>query len=536
MARNELEQLDLPAVSGSPSIIRDIVSWCDPERSGEVARRYAGVADEDIGVGDTRVEAANQASTFGSASGGVTTSSTTDGAVPLRYIGEPEGDSLLAAASSLDSALSLVDEPLPFSDLGDKAVLSGAAERRSLAELCAAKNAAQKRRASNERFMASRRAPRRPPQRLQSPASSTASTFLAAFGRSEGGAERASQRRASGSRDRASHPGSRASSTRSRERGQGQGLSKPRLPSRPAFGSRSVAHGQDVYLLQKRAAELPAPGQYYGKRGRRGSFGKKVSGGRFNLSKPKTELDWVEYRAKDLPAPGTGQPEMGFSTFNSTRGGKISETTSKGMIDQHVYEKRGLPAPGAGQPKGGFSSLHALNRAGGRFNASNPKSDIEWQMYKASTLPAPGDGQPMGGFSTLATSGGQFNMSKPKNYIDQHVHNKKDMPSPGVNQPKGGFSTLSKSGGGFNMSNPKSDIEWQIYNASKLPAPGEGQPAGGFDTMTQKTHNKFHAGEQERAKLQGQALLRQTIKTKLIGQMRMFGLNKLQSKLQADDC
>ena len=136
--------------------------------------------------------------------------------------------------SKLLSALSLVDEPLPFSDLGDKAVLSGAAERRSLAELCAAKNAAQQRRASNERFMASRRAPRRPPQRLQSPASSTASTFLAAFGRSEGGAERASQRRASGSRDRASHPGSRASSTRSRKRGQGQGLSKPRLPSRPA--------------------------------------------------------------------------------------------------------------------------------------------------------------------------------------------------------------------------------------------------------------------------------------------------------------
>ena len=328
---------------------------------------------------------------------------------------------------------------------------------------------------------------------------------------------------------------SSAVSKGSEKRSQGRGVSKPRLPSRPAFGSRSVAHGQDVYLLQKRAAELPAPGQYYGLPGRRGSFGKTVSGGRFNMSKPKSELDWVEYRAKDLPAPGTGQPKMGFSTFNATRGGKISETTSKGMIDQHVYEKRDLPAPGAGQPKGGFSSMHALKRAGGRFNASNPKSDIDWQIHKASMLPAPGDGQPVGGFSTLATSGGQFNMSKPKSYIEQHIHEKKDIPSPGVNQPKGGFSTLNKSGGGFNMSNPKSDIEWQMYQASKLPAPGEGQPAGGFDTMTHKTFNKFHAGEQEKAKLRGKALLRQTIKTKLIGQMRMFGLNKLKSRLQAGD-
>ena len=29
----------------------------------------------------------------------------------------------------------------------------------------------------------------------------------------------------------------------------------------------------------------------------------KIGGGRFNESRPKSVLDWVEYRAKDLPGP-----------------------------------------------------------------------------------------------------------------------------------------------------------------------------------------------------------------------------------------
>ena len=161
-ASNEPELDLLPAVSGSPSIIRDIESWCDPKRHAKVVQRYAGVVvdNEDIGVGDTRIEGANQAPALSVASE-LTTSSDVDDVVPLRYKVKSARSSLLAAASSLDSALSLVDEPLPFSDVGGKAGLSSVAEQPSLADLCAAKHASQQRRASNERFMASRRGTRR---------------------------------------------------------------------------------------------------------------------------------------------------------------------------------------------------------------------------------------------------------------------------------------------------------------------------------------------------------------------------------------
>jgi hypothetical protein len=79
------------------------------------------------------------------------------------------------------------------------------------------------------------------------------------------------------------------------------------------------------------------PGQYHPD----GHY--KVNGGRFSNSKPKSDVDWSIYRAKQQPGPGQY---------------KVSKDIT-------------LP--------------------GGKFNMSNPKSDVDWAILKASQSPSPQD-------------------------------------------------------------------------------------------------------------------------------------------------
>jgi len=63
-----------------------------------------------------------------------------------------------------------------------------------------------------------------------------------------------------------------------------------------------------------------------------------TAGGRFNLSNSKSDLEWIEYFASQLPGPAD------------------------------------LPAPALPKP------------SGGRFSTSNPKSDVEWLMYRSAQV------------------------------------------------------------------------------------------------------------------------------------------------------
>ena len=93
----------------------------------------------------------------------------------------------------------------------------------------------------------------------------------------------------------------------------------------------------------------------------------KVSGGRFNMSKAKTDVEWQMYRAAQLPGPGQ-------------------------------YETGQLRLP-----------------PGGRLNESNPKSDIEWTIHRAKEIPGPGEYDPV-----LAgmTSGVRFNSHISKSHLE----------------------------------------------------------------------------------------------------------------------
>jgi hypothetical protein len=68
-----------------------------------------------------------------------------------------------------------------------------------------------------------------------------------------------------------------------------------------------------------------------------------IPGGKFNASKPKSNLEWKMYHAEQVPGPGA---------YNSD--------SSKSSI------------------------------SGGKFNSSKPKTDVDWKVYRAKQTPAPG--------------------------------------------------------------------------------------------------------------------------------------------------
>ena len=91
---------------------------------------------------------------------------------------------------------------------------------------------------------------------------------------------------------------------------------------------------------------------------------------------------------------GAGQPAFGFSSFGPSRANgalgqhvHFSAYTPKSDIEWQIHRAAELPGPGEGQPEFGFTTL---DDRGGRFNAYRPKTDIDWQCYRAAELPAPG--------------------------------------------------------------------------------------------------------------------------------------------------
>lgn len=110
------------------------------------------------------------------------------------------------------------------------------------------------------------------------------------------------------------------------------------------------------------------------------------SGGTWGKFKPKTELDWIEYRAAQVPAPGDYHSDK-FST---------------------------------------------LNKNGGSWSKYKPKSDVEWRMEKAAAEPGPGEYQVSLPASTTTATFGNFT---PKSELDFVILRAKESPAPGEHQP-----------------------------------------------------------------------------------------------------
>lgn len=112
-----------------------------------------------------------------------------------------------------------------------------------------------------------------------------------------------------------------------------------------------------------------------------------ITGGSFNKSNPKTDLEWVEYRAKQIPGPGR------YMSMDQTSG---------------------------------------LNKAGGAWSKYKPKSDVEWAMERAAKTPGPGEYRPKPVEPSYNTTFGNF---EPKSELDWVIHKAKDTPAPGQHQP-----------------------------------------------------------------------------------------------------
>uniref|UniRef100_A0A7S0V5Y6 Uncharacterized protein n=1 Tax=Hemiselmis tepida TaxID=464990 RepID=A0A7S0V5Y6_9CRYP len=88
------------------------------------------------------------------------------------------------------------------------------------------------------------------------------------------------------------------------------------------------------------AAKMPAPGQYGA------GMESHTTGGKFNTSKIKTDIDWAVLRAANTPGPG--QYDLNKTTEASSRipGGKFNTGKSKSGLDWAIAKAQRLPGPG----------------------------------------------------------------------------------------------------------------------------------------------------------------------------------------------
>ena len=103
---------------------------------------------------------------------------------------------------------------------------------------------------------------------------------------------------------------------------------------------------------------------------------------RFTESRAKSSIEWVEYRSKQLPAPGDYSPKR-----PSTTGGAFSNAKPKSDLDWTILRAKQTPAADAyNVSNGAFSGT-----SGGRFSTANPKSYLELEEYRSKSLPSPAE-------------------------------------------------------------------------------------------------------------------------------------------------
>jgi len=188
-----------------------------------------------------------------------------------------------------------------------------------------------------------------------------------------------------------------------------------------AGGSRRTYVDRVIYQYEQNPGPLYDP---YRLRDRLDAPSVKISQGN-----PKGEIEWCEYRAKNLPGPG----QYSDPTYRLPKGGR-------------------LPPNGE--------------------NAARSKSSIEWEEYRASKIPGPADTGILSKKQSLGGSlmGGEFPKFTPKGLVESAVHAKKNIPGPA-------HYTVQASNAGkaacISKTSVKSDVEWSMERASKLPGPGE---------------------------------------------------------------
>jgi hypothetical protein len=173
-------------------------------------------------------------------------------------------------------------------------------------------------------------------------------------------------------------------------------------------------------------------------------------GGKFSMACPKSDVDWMIYRA--------AQTKMSYVKLPSTlrRTGGTFSKSAKPMTKTDWTVKRAKELPGPGQYDTRPLEEKLGNQHRGKFSLAKPKTDVERQVQRG--LESPGSHILLP--STLKKSGGIFNQSaKPLTERDWQVKRAKELPGPGEYQ----HAELKSAGGGkFNTGNSKNDVEWKV--------------------------------------------------------------------------
>ena len=119
-----------------------------------------------------------------------------------------------------------------------------------------------------------------------------------------------------------------------------------------------------------------------------------------STANPKSDVEWKMYTAAKLPGPGQYEVATGIQGM---KGGKFRYVSSaitsravpvlltqrcssakpKSDVEWMIYRASQTPGPGQYDPVD-------KKNATGKFSTSKPKSDVEWKIYNASKIPGPG--------------------------------------------------------------------------------------------------------------------------------------------------
>ena len=108
----------------------------------------------------------------------------------------------------------------------------------------------------------------------------------------------------------------------------------------------------------------------------------RSGGGKISEARPKSYIDWVVYRGRELPGPARYFPKVP----HISPGVNISDANSKSELEQIIHRSRMTPGPSAYSPKllPGASFTTKISDA-------NPKSDVDWIIARSSQIPGPAD-------------------------------------------------------------------------------------------------------------------------------------------------
>ena len=147
-------------------------------------------------------------------------------------------------------------------------------------------------------------------------------------------------------------------------------------PEKKEYNPRRKKFEHDTVVF----SDTPGPGTYEQSLG----FGSNVGGGRFSTSKPKSTIEWIQYYAKQIPAPSDyGSPKIPSASSISAR---FPSTRSKTELEKTILKASRLPGPGQYLGAG-----HMPLPKGGVMSSSKRKTDVDWTIYRASSIPGPQD-------------------------------------------------------------------------------------------------------------------------------------------------